>query len=328
MTTELDYTFRAMGSDVRLLIGPALAPGCPEPLVAADRERDFVLDFGRRLSRFRADSELSALNADSRQVVPASPLLRAAVAAGLWAAQRSQGLVDPTLVREIESAGYVTSSEDREPASLAEALAGAPVRRPAQSRPRPQWGEITVDDAAGTVSRPPRTMIDTGGTGKGLCADAVAHRLGSYSRVLVDCGGDIAVGGVGAQLEPYRIGVEHPGSGETIGWIDVARGGVATSGLNVNIWRDALGGFAHHLLDPSSGRPAWTGLVAATAVSPGGALEAETLSKMALLLGPDGARDVLAEHGGVIVHDSGQPEVVGPLAFQFSAAYPPAAVLV
>jgi thiamine biosynthesis lipoprotein len=89
---------------------------------------------------------------------------------------------------------------------------------------------------------------------------------------------------------------------------------VATSGLNVNIWRDAHGGFAHHLLDPSSGRPAWTGLLAATAVSPGGALEAETLSKMALLLGLEGAREVLADHGGVIVDDSGRAEVVGPLA--------------
>ena len=45
-------------------------------------------------------------------------------------------------------------------------------------------------------------MFDTGGTGKGLCADAVAHRLAGYTRFVVDCGGDIAVGGVGAQLEP------------------------------------------------------------------------------------------------------------------------------
>jgi FAD:protein FMN transferase len=314
VSSELDYTFRAMGSDIRLLIGPALAPGAPEPLVAADHERDFVLGFGRRLSRFLPDSELSALNRDPRRVVPASQLLRAAVAAGLWAAQRSGGLVDPTLIRELESAGYVNSLEDSEPASLAAAVAAAPARRPAQPRPRARWREVVVDDAAGTITRPPGMMIDTGGTGKGLCADAVAQRLGRYSRFLVDCGGDIAVGGVGAQLHPYEIGIEHPLTGATIGWIDLPRGGVATSGLNVNIWRDRDGDYAHHLLDPSSGRPAWTGLLAATAVSPSGALEAETLSKMALLLGPEGAREILADHGGMIVHDSGRAEVVGPLA--------------
>jgi len=177
-----------------------------------------------------------------------------------------------------------------------------------------------IDDDAGTITRPPGTMIDTGGTGKGLCADAVAHRLGRYSRFLVDCGGDITVGGVGAQLDPYLIGIEHPFSGATIGWIELARGGVATSGLNLNIWQDRHGGYAHHLLDPSSGRPAWTGLIAATAISPTGALEAETLAKMALLLGPAQARNVLADHGGMIVHDSGQAELVGPLACRMAEA--------
>ena len=47
-------------------------------------------------------------------------------------------------------------------------------------------------------------MLDTGGTGKGLCADAVAYRLGGYSRFLVDCGGDIAIGGMGAELDRMR----------------------------------------------------------------------------------------------------------------------------
>ena len=97
---------------------------------------------------------------------------------------------------------------------------------------------MIVDDAAGVIVRPPGVMIDTGGTGKGLCADAVAHRLSGYTRFVVDCGGDIAVGGVGAQFDPYEIEVEHPLTGEPIGALRIARGGVATSGLNVRIWRD------------------------------------------------------------------------------------------
>jgi thiamine biosynthesis lipoprotein len=155
-------------------------------------------------------------------------------------------------------------------------------------------------------------MLDTGGTGKGLCADAVAHRLAGYSRYLADCGGDIAVGGIGAQLEPYEIDVEHPLTGSTIGRISVRGGGIATSGLNVRIWRRADGAYAHHLLDPSTARPAWTGLIGATALA-ASALEAETLAKLALLGGPEAARRVLTEHGGVIVHDGGEVEAIGPL---------------
>lgn len=323
MSTELDYTFEAMGSEIRLLIDRSLLAAAPPPLEAADRARAFVLEFSARLSRFRPDSDLSALNHNPHAVVAAPRLLRAAVRAGVWAAQRSGGLVDPTLVRPLEASGYAHSLIGARPASLAEALRHAPPRRPARPDPHAAWQGIGIDDESRTVTRPPGVMFDTGGTGKGLCADAVALRLAGYTRFVVDCGGDIAVGGVGAQLRPYSVEIEHPLTGLSVGSVDVARGGVATSGLNVRIWRRA-GGFAHHLLDPSTGRPAWTGLVGATALGDT-ALEAETLSKMALLSGPDGARRVLAPLGGVIVHDDGEVEAIGAIADQWATRPPQAA---
>jgi FAD:protein FMN transferase len=309
MPDELDYRFRSMGSDIRFLIGKPLANQMPAPRDAAEREKAYVLDFAHRLSRFLPDSELSLLNHDRRTEVPASELLCAAVAAGLWAAERSGGLVVPTLTGELESIGYMLSLEGAEPASLTEALAAAPSRRPAGPDPHERWRQVEVDPANGVIRRPVGLMLDTGGTGKGLCADAVAHRLGDYTRCVVDCGGDIAVGGVGTHLDPYRIEIEHPLSRQSVGTLTVAQGGVATSGLNVRIWRRRDGGYAHHLLDPATGQPAWTGLIGATALA-STALEAETLSKMALLLGPEGAREVLAEHGGMIVHDSGEIEQI------------------
>jgi len=315
MTHEYDFTFRSMGSDIRFLIGAPLVPGTPAPEDVAQRERRFVLGFAARLSRFDPASELSLLNHDPRPVVPASALLCAAVNAGVWAAQRTGGLVDPTLVDAIERTGYTSSREDSEPASLRDALAHAPARAPGSAASPPLWAEVHVDAAQAMVARPPGVKIDTGGTGKGLCADAVAHRLSGYTRYVVDCGGDIAVGGVGAQLEPYEIEVEHPLTQQPIGAIRLARGGIATSGMNVRIWRTERGEFAHHLLDPATGRPVWSGLVGATAVG-GSALEAETLSKAALLLGPAGAREVLRGQGGLIVHDDGHVEAIGPLGLR------------
>ncbi|HLM85772.1 MAG TPA: FAD:protein FMN transferase [Solirubrobacteraceae bacterium] len=309
---EHELTFHSMGSDIGLLIGAPLLPSAPAPGAAAWRERAFVEDFATRLSRFRPDSELSALNSSPHSEIPASALLRAAVRAGLWAAERSGGLVDPTLAGAMERAGYASSLDGREPASLRQALVAAPPRRPAQPHPEQVWRRIAVDDRSGTVRRPRGVKIDTGGTGKGLCADAVAHRLRHYTRFAVDCGGDLAIGGVAAQLEPYEVEVEHPLSGETIRTLRVGIGGVATSGLNVRVWRDEQGGFAHHLLDPATGLPAWTGLIGVTALG-STALEAETLSKTALLGGPLGARRVLAEHGGLVVHDDGDVEEIGPL---------------
>jgi FAD:protein FMN transferase len=309
---EYDLTFDAMGSHVRLLIGEP-GPGMTPAEAAAEQGRRFVEDFDQALSRFKPESELCRLNADPRERVPASELLRRAVAAGIFAAERSGGLVDPTLVGEIEEAGYVASRAGMSGLPLGEALADAPPRRPASPRPEQRWRGFEVDDERGEVVRPPGLRFDTGGTGKGLAADMVAAGLRGYSRFIVDSGGDIRIGGADALVHPYEVFVEHPITGGRAHVLRLGSGGVATSGINVRIWRDEQGRYMHHLLDPAGGQPAWTGLVGATALGDT-ALEAETLSKAALLSGPERGREILSERGGLLVHDSGRVELIGPLA--------------
>jgi FAD:protein FMN transferase len=319
---ECDVTFEAMGCEVRLVIG-APRRGLSTPALAAERAQQFIGRLDRALSRFRPDSELCALNADPRPLVEASELLRRAVKAGLWAAERTEGLVDPTLVHELESVGYAASRAGVAPASLTEALALAPARRPATPSLNRRWRTIEVDDVRGQIKRPPGTVFDTGGTGKGLAADIVAGALRGYSRVVVDCGGDVRVGGFAAQALPFEVQIEHPLTGVRAHSLRMGAGGIATSGLNVRVWRREDGTYAHHLLDPATGKPAWTGLVGATALGDT-ALEAETTAKAALLSGPDGARELLARRGGLIVHESEEIEVIGPLPAQprFSITVP------
>jgi len=312
MSAEHEVTFPAMGSHVRLLIGGA-GPGLPSAATAAAEAQSFVADFEATLSRFDRDSELCALNRDRRECVPASPLLRRAVAAGLVAAEQSRGLVDPTLVEEIERAGYFASRAWMAPASLEAALAQAPARRPAQPNSKARWRQWRVDEEAGEIVRPPGQRFDSGGSGKGLAADLLAMKLAGYRSFVVDCGGDVRVGGVDAELSPRLVHVEHPLSGKHLHAIRVSAGGVATSGLDRRIWRDACGRYAHHLLDPATGEPAWTGLIAVTALA-ATTLEAETLAKAALLSGPVGGAELLRRHGGLLVHDSGRVELVGSLA--------------
>ena len=310
--SEHDVTFEAMGSHVRLLIGEP-GPGALAPPAAAERARRFIVEFEQALSRFREDSELSALNADPRREVPASGLLREAVKAGLWAAQQSGGLVDPTLVGEIEAAGYRSSRAGAPAAPIGAALEDAPPRRPAAPHPDARWRAVRVDEIRGTIIRPAGVRFDTGGAGKGLAADLVAGQLRRHARFLVDCGGDIRIGGEQAAAWPYEVQVEHPLTGERAYVLHLGSGGVATSGINVRIWREPDGSYAHHLLDPATGKPAWTGLVGVTALGKT-ALEAETLSKAALLAGPEGGRELLARRGGLLVHDHGRVELVGSLS--------------
>ncbi|MCW3014466.1 MAG: FAD:protein transferase, partial [Solirubrobacterales bacterium] len=305
-----DVTFRCMGGDVRLLVEGDDRAGADVDVDVrglAAAARGYLLDFDERLSRFRPQSELCALNADGRSTVPASPLLRAWARAATWAAHRTKGLVDPTLVSELERAGYRTSQAGHAPIDLTAALVAAPPRRPAQASRGARWRAVGVDDAARTITRPPGLLLDTGGTGKGLAADSAAGFLSGAARYAVDCAGDIAIGGTAGA--PYEVQIEHPLTREVTHTAGVVRGGIATSGIDRHLWRTADGGVAHHLLNPETGRPAWTGLISVTVVA-ASVLEAETLAKAALLSGPDGARRVLWGHTGVLVHDDGDVEVL------------------
>ena len=155
--------------------------------------------------------------------------------------------------------------------------------------------------------------FDPGGSGKGLAADMLADRLRGYSSYVVDCGGDVRIGGFASQLDPFAVHARHPIDCEAAAIFYVSAGGIASSGLDTRVWRRDDGYFAHHLLDPSTGGPAWTGLVGVTALGRD-ALEAETISKAALLSGPERARPLLAERGGMLVGETGEVELLGPVS--------------
>jgi len=297
------------GSEVALLIGPPARPGLATPALAAIETQAFLSTIHKRLTRFDATSELSEMNASPSEELNVSPLLALSLRAAIWAAKQSNGLVDPTLVQPLEQAGYATSKQGESPAPLEEALEWAPLRRPARPSADSNWRRISVDQGASLVRRPAGVRVDSGGCGKGLAADLAADRLAGYRSFVVDAGGDLRIGGTSPR--PRVVSIEHPLQARERFDFELASGAVATSGIAGRIWRQGAG-FSHHLLDPSTGKPAWTGVIQATALA-SSALQAETLAKTALLSGPEGARRVLAGAGGVIVLDDGTVELVGSL---------------
>jgi FAD:protein FMN transferase len=277
--TRVDLVFPSMGGEAHVRLESALHDP-PELEALAGGIHSRVEAVEGALSRFRPDSELSLLNRDPRPAVPASALLRRAVAAGQWAAQRSGGLVDVTLLGELERAGYRESFDAALRADVDVALASAPPRRPAAPAAWRVGNRIWCDEE-GQVARAPGVRFDPGGVAKGLAADLAAAALPAGVRYAISCGGDLAVGG----KHPWEVAVRSARSDAEVHHLRVRSGGVATSGIGARIWQREDGRYAHHVLDPATGRPAWTGLVAATAVA-GSALEAEVLAKTALLSGP------------------------------------------
>ncbi len=272
---------------------------------ALDDVQALLLGWHRDFTRFDAGSELSRLNADPGSTVPVSPLLGRLAQATVDAGRRSGGLVDATLVGPLQDAGYA-GDWDGTSLDLADTLTRAPARRAAGPSPRRDWARISVDTETGTISRPPGVQLDSGGLAKGLFADTLAGVLGGYDRFVVDCGGDVRVGGAAGATRDVRI--EDPFGRGVLHRFAVVDGAVATSGIGRRSWRDAGGRPAHHLLDPATGRPAFTGLVQVSALAPTAA-QAEVAAKAALLSGPGGA-DAHLPYGGVLVCDGAYVRVV------------------
>jgi FAD:protein FMN transferase len=260
-----------------------------EPQAVA-RARMQLLEWHERFSRFLPASELSRLNADPRPAVPVSETMARLIEAVVEAGETTGGLVDGTLAGEIEAAGY--RSDLGAPLPLPLALRLAPARRPAGAGLG--WRELRLED--GVLHRRPGVRIDSGGLAKGLFADLIADALdGTFA---IDCAGDLRIGGA-----PRQIHVADPFGGPPLHTFTLADAGVATSGIGRRSWLGPDGRPAHHLLDPATGRPAFTGVVQATAIAPT-ALEAELRAKAAVLAGPAHAVDWLP-HGGAVVYDDG-----------------------
>jgi thiamine biosynthesis lipoprotein len=252
-----------------------------------------------RFSRFLPASELSRLNADPREIVPVSTTMTRLLATVRAAAEATGGLVDGTLLGEIAAAGY--TGDSGAPLPLRLALRLAPPRRPAAPNPAARWQEVALD--GWEVRRPRGLGFDSGGLAKGLFADLLAERLAGHRSFAVDCGGDLRFCGPERVLE-----VADPFGGPALHAYARSESAAATSGIGRRSWLDRSGRPAHHLLDPATGAPAFTGVVQATALAPT-AVEAEWRAKAAVLSGPADAAGWLP-HGGVVVLDDGGHVVV------------------
>jgi thiamine biosynthesis lipoprotein len=298
-TPEATSTFGCFGSRCAVFV---IGDGRRGTAAAAvERAKRRLLVWHERLTRFDPASELSRLNADPRARVPVSPVMARFVEAAIEAAERTGGLVDATLLTQLETAGYRAGLEGA-PLPLELALRLAPARRPAAPARWSRWRKIEVDTAAGTVTRPPGVRLDSGGLAKGLFADLLADELATHASFAIDCAGDLRVGGAAGLARDVHAA--SPFGGAILHTYAATDLGVATSGIGARSWLDADLRPAHHLLDPATGRPAFTGVVQATALAPT-AFEAELRAKAAVLSGPGGAATWLPQ-GGVVVLDDGR----------------------
>lgn len=303
--TEVSRTFTCFGGNTSVAVDGAGPEG--EALQALQAIIDLLLDLHATFTRFKRESELSRLNADPAERVSVSRVMASFLEAAVEASAATGGLVDCTMCDAIEDAGY---RQDRFRGTLALplALAMAPPREPAGGDPAARWKQVQVDPETCMVERPPGMRFDGGGLVKGLAADIVAARLGAHPGFAVDCEGDMRVGGAAGVARVLEV--PNPfAPGRVLHEFELSDGAMATSSIAKRSWFESMRP-THHVLNPSTRKPAFTGVVQATALAPT-AVEGEVRAKAAVLGGPAEAESWLP-HGGVVVFDDGTHRVVSP----------------
>ena len=271
MAIQTIFRTRALGTTAELFVTePAALCGAAELLEAELQQID------RIASRFRSDSELTALNAAAGRQVGVSSDLLDAVGVALTMAEATDGLVDPTVGSSMIRLGY-----DRDFADVAGGRTGT---LPAP-RAVPGWRCVSVDREAQTVFLPHGTSLDLGATAKALTADRAARviheRLGCGA--LVSLGGDASVAGP-TPTGGFAIGIADTcTSTDADEAVAISSGGLASSGVAVRHWR--LGDSeVHHIVDPSTGLSAQTCWRTVTTIA-ASCVQANTASTAAVVLG-------------------------------------------
>jgi len=266
----------AIGTRIRLVVTEASQLDWARAILTDD-----LAALDAACSRFRADSELMALDASAGQPTTVSPLLAEAVSAALRGAMLTGGLVDPTVGRAMETIGY-DRDFDSVPAH------GAALRITVSHVP--QWRQIRLDESAHLLTVPAGVRLDLGATAKAWAADRSAQRIGRElgCGVLVSLGGDIAVagqvptGGWSIRVQDITGDPSSPAQGPS-GVIAIRAGGLATSSTSARRWQRG-GDLMHHILDPRTGRPAdsdWR----TVSVAAGSALDANIASTASIIRG-------------------------------------------
>jgi thiamine biosynthesis lipoprotein len=295
-------TFRALGTLVFVAVRER--GDLPTARTLAGR---VLRDVDEVCSRFRADSDLSRVNAHPGEWVAVDPLLVAGTRVAVEAARATGGLVHPLLGRRLVELGY-----DRDFGELVDtADPDADVAGVLESVPPHlgSWAEIDLDPAGG-LRIPAGTSLDLGATGKAWAADLVATAYDEHLRgsAVVSVGGDLRIARPDGRSWPVAI-AERPGD-QPDEVVALDRGGLATSSTQVRRWT-RRGARQHHLLDPRTGLPAravWRTVTATGATCSA----ANTASTAAIVLGGE-APAWLAVHGVTarLVHLDGGVRTVG-----------------
>lgn len=320
------YFISAMLSALLFLTGCS-AESSPEPVQGTFFAMDTVMDFTiygesglidqsesliasleSLVSVTDANSELYAINQTGSGTLTgkASSLMEQA----LEICRRTDGALDLSIYPIVRAWGFTTGSYQVPDEAEIQALL-----------PLVDYRKIQYDAATGTVTLPEGMEIDLGSVAKGYAGQLAAQMLREHGvqSALLNLGGNVQTVGTKPDGSPWQIGIKDTQGEDAMMVLSVEDQAVVTSG-GYERYFEQDGQTYWHIMDPSTGHPADSGLISVTIVGDEGVV-CDGLSTALFVMGLEKAADLWAQSGdfeAVFVTASGEVYITEGLRDRFA----------
>lgn len=188
--------------------------------------------------------------------------------------------------------------------------------------------KMTYDNKTITISA--GQGIDLGGIAKGYTSDRIAEIFEEYGIMsgLISLGGNVHLYGTKTDGSLWKCGIRDPFKADdpqaVMGVLKTSDCAVITSGAYERYFTDNDGNVYHHIIDPSTGYPADSGLISSTIVSRSGIL-ADGLSTAVYVMGLEKAeqfwKDNSDEFDMILMTEDGKVFITEGIEDRFSTEY-------
>lgn len=273
-----------------------------------DQSESLIASLESLVSVTDTGSELYAINQTGSGTLTgkASSLMEQA----LEICRRTDGALDLSIYPIVRAWGFTTGSYQVPDEAEIQALL-----------PLVDYRKIQYDAADGDVTLPEGMKIDLGSVAKVYAGQLVAQMLREHGvqSALLNLGGNVQTVGAKPDGSPWQIGIKDPQGEDAMMVLSVEDQAVVTSG-GYERYFEQDGQTYWHIMDPSTGHPADSGLISVTIVGDEGVV-CDGLSTALFVMGLEKAADLWAQScdfEAVFVTASGEVYITEGLRDRFA----------
>lgn len=264
---------------------------------ALSQAKDKIMALEQLWSVTDEHSEIYAVNHSSSQSVMVSSETADILSFALKMARKTDGALEPTIYPVLQAWGF-TTGENRIPSDM----------EIKELLNKVGYDKVMQNNTS--VRLPDKMMLDLGAVGKGYAGDVIIELLkeNEITSALLDIGGNIQVIGSKPDDSEWRLGIRDPFGEGNVGVLAVHDMAVVTSGSYERYFIGEDGKQYGHIINPSTGYPAESGLVSITVIAREGKL-CDALSTSLFVMGLDKATSYWQLNGGfdmILITEDGE----------------------